>query len=256
MNYLKIIVKGYFDKINRKFLKEYFLREFKKAEKEYFSPEVFFTGCLTVVQELEEHIKAKLHDRKEYLQRQINDAKNGLSQYRDMEGKTIEQQRQETIENCTLQLSRLSEDDISIQPNEIAKLQLPAPIYKKDLLIIKRAIQEAQSNIEQHQQKAESSFSVLEWATIFYYADETKLLPESHLLKTRMDKFMSKNKIGTTFNYFRKKYYQAKKRINEKNNYPINKLKLIIPFLKENYKQTVTKVENDIIFLEENKSEY
>lgn len=102
----------------------------------------------------------------------------------------------------------------------------------------------------------ESPFSVLEWATIFYYADETKLLTESRLIKTRLEQFMSKHQINTTFDNFKTKYYEAKKRINEKNDYPINKLELIIPFLKENYKQTVTKVENDIIFLEENKPEY
>lgn len=102
----------------------------------------------------------------------------------------------------------------------------------------------------------ESPFSVLEWATIFYYADGTKLLTESRLIKTRLQQFMSKHQINTTFDNFKTKYYEAKKRINEKNDYPINKLELIIPFLKENYKQTVTKVENDIIFLEENKPEY
>jgi hypothetical protein len=118
------------------------------------------------------------------------------------------------------------------------------------------------SAIEKHlkalppQPIVKSPFSVLEWATIFYYADETKLLSESPLLKTRLEQFMSKHQINTTFDNFKTKYYEAKKRINEKNDYPINKLELIIPFLKENYKQTVTKVENDIIFLEENKPEY
>ena len=39
------------------------------------------------------------------------------------------------------------------------------------------------------------------------------------------------------------------------NDYPIKMLKSIIPFLKENYNQTICKVENDILFLEENKIE-
>lgn len=107
-----------------------------------------------------------------------------------------------------------------------------------------------------HQPIIESPFSVLEWATIFYYADETKLLSESCLLKTRLEQFMSKHQVNTTFVNFKNSYYEAKRRINEKNDYPINKLEKIIPFLKENYKQTVTKVENEIIFLEENKPEY
>lgn len=101
-----------------------------------------------------------------------------------------------------------------------------------------------------------SPFSVLEWATIFYYADETNLLPESRFIKTRIEQFINKYKIDTTLKHFRTQYYEAKNRINKKNNYPINKLELIIPFLKENFKQTVTKVENDIIFLEENSPEY
>lgn len=101
-----------------------------------------------------------------------------------------------------------------------------------------------------------SPFSVLEWATIFYYADETKLLPENRTIKARIEQFIKKYEIDTTPKYFRTQYYEAKKRINKKNDYPINKLELIIPFLKENYKQTVTKVENDIIFLEENMPEY
>ena len=101
-----------------------------------------------------------------------------------------------------------------------------------------------------------SPFSVLEWATIFYYADETNLLPKNRFIGERMKEFMSKHEINTTFPTFKNKVSEAKKRINAKTDYPINKLELIIPFLKENYKQTVTKVENDIIFLEENKPEY
>jgi len=100
----------------------------------------------------------------------------------------------------------------------------------------------------------ENHFSVLEWATIFYYADEAKLLDKSPL-KTRMEKFMSKHQINTTFDNFKTKYYEVKKRINEKKDYPIRKLELIIPFLKKNYEQTVTMVENDIYFLEVEKEE-
>lgn len=102
---------------------------------------------------------------------------------------------------------------------------------------------------------SKKSFSALQWATIFYYADETKLTANSEMIKTRMESFMSKHKVDTTFNNFKSKYYAAKKRINDMNDYPIKMLKSIIPFLKENYNQTICKVENDILFLEENKIE-
>lgn len=106
------------------------------------------------------------------------------------------------------------------------------------------------------QKKSESEFSILEWATIFYYANETNLLPDSRTIKARMEKFMEKHEINTTFQNFRIKYYDAKKRLNNKNDYPINKLKSLIPFLRENYPQTVTKLENDIIFLESEQADY
>ena len=76
-------------------------------------------------------------------------------------------------------------------------------------------------------QQTEMHFSVLEWATIFYYADETKLLSESRKIKDRMEEFMMKHEINTTFQNFKTKYYNAKKRINEKNDYPIDKFSLI-----------------------------
>ncbi len=101
-----------------------------------------------------------------------------------------------------------------------------------------------------------SQFSVLEWTTIFYYAYESRLLLGSKHLKTRIEQFMKQHCIETTFNNFKTKYYEAKKRINKDNNYPISKLELIKPFLREYYKQAVTTIENDINFLEDNKSEY
>ncbi len=101
-----------------------------------------------------------------------------------------------------------------------------------------------------------STFSVLEWATIFYYADETKLLPESKAIKNRWEKFMKKHNINTTSNTFKKNYYDAKKRINVKNDFPIDKLNLIIPFTKENYPQAVTLIVRDKDFLESEQTEY
>lgn len=104
--------------------------------------------------------------------------------------------------------------------------------------------------------KQDSHFSVLEWATIFYYANETKLLPENKFLKNRMEQFMDFHKIPTTFESFKSKYHTAKNRINKNNNYPIDKLELITPFLEKNYKQAVTLIDRDIDFLLSEKSEY
>lgn len=165
--------------------------------------------------------------------------------------KETEQNEFEVFETKAIQVNNISEAVKLFQQGKFQKFILPNSFLNPSTI-------QQQPYIEPlpPQPIIESPFSVLEWATIFYYADETKLLTESRLIKKRLEQFMNKHQINTTFDNFKTKYYEAKKRINEKNDYPINKLELIIPFLKENYKQTVTKVENDIIFLEENKPEY
>jgi hypothetical protein len=105
-------------------------------------------------------------------------------------------------------------------------------------------------------QSTKSEFSVLEWATIFYYADETKLLSKERTIIGRIKQFIIENEIETTPNYFKNKYIEAKKRINTTSNYPTNKLETIIPFLKEHYKETITKVQNDITYLQTESPEY
>lgn len=157
----------------------------------------------------------------------------------------------EAFETKAIQVNDIGEAVKLFQSGKFQKFTFPNSFLNPSTI-------QQQPNIEPlpPQPIIESPFSVLEWATIFYYADETKLLSESRLLKTRLEQFMSKHQVNTTPVNFKNSYYEAKRRINEKNDYPINKLELIIPFLKENYRETVTKVENDIIFLEENKPEY
>jgi len=252
MDYQKIILQGYYDEFNREYLEKYFIREFKKAEKEFFEADDFFNGCLSVVKGLENHIKHMFNDRRNILELRHKQAKNGLLQYENMEGKTIEQKRKETIEFCEQELVSLSENDFPIPLPQITEGRLSGNMYKKDLLQIKLSIENAFQKQVSHQ----NPYSVLEWATIFYYADETNLLSDSNLKKERMKQFMSKHNIATTYKYFKTKYYEANKRINKKNDYPIDKLEFIISFLRENYKQTVTKVENDISLLEGERAEY
>ncbi|WP_406683316.1 hypothetical protein N1F78_11545 [Seonamhaeicola sp. MEBiC1930] len=104
--------------------------------------------------------------------------------------------------------------------------------------------------------KNDSEFSVLEWAAIFYYANETNLLPEAREITGKIENFREENNISASAKSLRSKYYIAKKRINKTNDFPIDKLQRIIPFLESNYNQSVSKVENDIFILKEYESEY
>lgn len=159
---------------------------------------------------------------------------------------------QNSIKKLTLQKSQSEKGQITIFKNAWNRTY----IFNKESIKVLNRYKASFLKALQSQPINESPFSVLEWATIFYYADETKLLSENRTIIARIEQFINKYQIDTTIKYFKTQYYSAKKRINEKNDYPISKLELIIPFLKENYKQTVTKVENDIIFLEENKPDY
>src|SRR5690554_3155881 len=107
MDYLEIVLRGYFNENNREFLEKYFLREYKKAEKEqFFEADEFFNGCLKVIEGWEKHLQNKVFERKKELYLMLSEAKikNGTISYSNMEGKTIEQKRLETIDYCEQEL--------------------------------------------------------------------------------------------------------------------------------------------------------
>lgn len=116
MNYLEIVLQGYFGldyKNNREFLEKYFLREFKKAEKEqFFEADEFFSGCLKVIEGWEKYLQDNVFERKRELYLLLNEAKNGTLSYADLGVKTIEQERQETIEYCEEELKDVRPDGI------------------------------------------------------------------------------------------------------------------------------------------------
>ena len=100
-------------------------------------------------------------------------------------------------------------------------------------------------------------FSVPEWATIFYYADSANLLSGNNTdsLQTKLNCFSEKHKIKRSINSLSNEYYKIKIKINEKLNYSIEKLNKILPFMNEHYKQSIGLINNDITYLEENRSD-
>lgn len=59
INYLKIVLDGYLDGNSRKYLKDYFKRQWKKAEANHYSFEEFFVGLRSVVKAFEEDINLR-----------------------------------------------------------------------------------------------------------------------------------------------------------------------------------------------------
>ncbi|MEY5042262.1 MAG: hypothetical protein RLZZ414_1826 [Bacteroidota bacterium] len=91
MNYLEIVLHGYFNENNREFLDKYFFREFKKAEKEhFFEADEFFNGCLKIVDILKENYKKQYIEIQSELNKYLVSVKK-----EDRDNEFIQQQKEE-----------------------------------------------------------------------------------------------------------------------------------------------------------------
>ena len=158
MNYLEIVLQGYFNENNREFLEKYFFREFKKAEKELFFEAVeFFNGCLKVIEGWEKHLKDKVFERQRDLYFMLNAAKKGTNSYAELEGKTIEEKRQETILYCEQELKDVRPDGIgslsfTVHLHSLTNGRIAYNMAYNEVLQIKlsilKAFEKTQPNIE------------------------------------------------------------------------------------------------------------
>jgi hypothetical protein len=101
-----------------------------------------------------------------------------------------------------------------------------------------------------------NNFSGLEWGAIFYYATNYSPNTNYGFKKGDLMNFMDKHQIDKKYKYLRKQCFIALNRINKENNYPIAKLNKIIPFLKVNYPQAISKVNNDINIITEETTDF
>jgi hypothetical protein len=126
MNYLEIVVQGYFNENNKDFLEKYFFREFKIAEKEqFYEANEFFNGCLKVITGWEKNLQDQVSKRKNELYLMLNGAKNGTLSYDNMDGKTIDRKWRETIECCEQELKDLRPGGIVSRSFNIKLYSLP-----------------------------------------------------------------------------------------------------------------------------------
>lgn len=182
MDYLEIVLQGYFNKNNREFLKKYFLREFKKAEKEqFFEADEFFNGCLKVIEGWEKHLQDKVFERKQELHFMLNEAKNKTIKFSNTEdGKTIEQKTLETISYCEQELKDISEDSFSVHLHSLTQGRIPYNMPYLELLQIKDTILKAfQKTLENTSQRPKSEGTAKRQLTLkdfFPSTDEKKVL--------------------------------------------------------------------------------
>jgi hypothetical protein len=121
MDYLKIVMEGYLNPSTREHLTDYFFREFRKAEKEYFSPKEFFeSGCLGIVEAFKTDIQNKINKEQLRVYEMIEVANSGkLMKYQNLtleqmqDPKLVQAQKERLLEYCHARLSGLSEKSYS-----------------------------------------------------------------------------------------------------------------------------------------------
>ena len=62
LNYLEIVLEGYFKRENRQYLDNYFYRAFKQCEKQHFEMDEFFDGCFGVIDSLNNEIQRQVSE--------------------------------------------------------------------------------------------------------------------------------------------------------------------------------------------------
>lgn len=160
-------------------------------------------------------------------------------------------------ENGNLQEFLNTTKDIVDQYVEIIGADLPKNFFGKLSQVKKdNADKPIDYQIDESNDNNSNDFSGLEWGAIFYYS--TNFSPNTNYGFKRGDliNFMGKHKIDKKYKYLRKQCFIALNRINKENNYPIEKLNKIIPFLKVNYPQAISKVNNDINIITEETTDF
>lgn len=85
--YRTIVLQGYFNENEREYLDDYFVREFKKAEKNNYSQNVFFSGCLNVLNEFNNQIDKLYQKQKRDYYFIVSDLKSQIEKESDTEKK-------------------------------------------------------------------------------------------------------------------------------------------------------------------------
>lgn len=159
MDFSEIVLKGFCDANNRKFLDKYFVRECKKAEKEqFFEAEEFFNGCLNVVKIFEGCLQKQVLERKSEILQMLSLAKSNKLGYPECKTpEAIEVERNETIKYCEQELKNVRPDGIgdltfTVNLGTLTKgrvyyhMEYCEVLYIKESII--KAIEQCKTNIE------------------------------------------------------------------------------------------------------------
>lgn len=151
MDYRKIVLDGYSDRNNRKYLPEYFVREQKKASKDYYSIEEFFSGCESIIEEFSNIIKDQFHKEKRNCYFAIDHLNAGTMQFGDNDNSmTYEEKKEQSLNFWKEQLAGLQLDNFCVNLNHF-NFGYSGHILNSDIEYISNAIKKAKKMIYENQ---------------------------------------------------------------------------------------------------------
>jgi hypothetical protein len=197
--YLKIVLEGYSNTVNRRYLSDYFIGAFREKERDSFvSPNVFYDHCLEIITGLRGNIEEQYRRRKQELVGILEGTNKEYATIGGEELKRIVDQRLQSVESCSI-------NDFNVSWNSIAKGYFGAPkLCMKDLLIIKDSITKARAlTLQPKQEYVKNKVLIL---AVYY-------LKKAKYLKGSVNECISKtsslfSKSDGKLSYYRKLYYK------------------------------------------------
>lgn len=161
MDYIDIILRGYSNENDRQNLSKYFIRECKKAEKDYYDVDVFFSGLFNGIKRLKKEFETRFYERENELHFMLNEAKNGTLRYGQNDNKSIEERYKETIDYCELELSTISFENFPTNLLHFTKDRYRGFLYYSEVEFISNEITQALKEFQKPKQRNAKNENVL-----------------------------------------------------------------------------------------------
>lgn len=152
MDYLELILKGYTNENDRKFLNNFFIRESKKAQKHYYNLEEFFAGLLNAIETLKKEYENPFYKRKNELYLLQDGAENDTLKYGDLEIESIAERHKKTIEYCNSELSQITFENYPINLLHLTNDRYRGNLLHSEVLFIESEIEQAFKEVNKPKQ--------------------------------------------------------------------------------------------------------
>lgn len=146
MDYLEILIRGYFSRSSRSVLDQYFLRKFHEAEDKQYTAEEFFSGCFTVIRKLYMEIDRRLHEEKRDLLKLKGMYEKGMDSTSDNPKKPTEDQIANVIE-IDKELSQLNAEYFPANLNRITENKIYGQLYFSEVQYIEHSLKKAKESV-------------------------------------------------------------------------------------------------------------